>query len=973
MTSDFATFVADGTLRDSVFHGPAVFQTGAGSTQHVHLPPTVQQPVVWPQQLGTVPEVATAFHARADVRAQVDLAWSSCKAVVLTGGGGVGKTQLAADCAHQARAENIQLLVWADARETRSIIELYGRACQRLQLPGTTAQDAESDARLFLEWLAITDKTWLVVLDDITDPHQLAPWWPPSSSSGRVLATTRRRDALLHGSGRVMAVVDAYTPEEASAFLHDRLTHASAAYLIDDQADALIATLGQLPLAMAHATAYMISEDVSCAHYLQRYTDKRTRLHSLLPHRADTEGYGQDVAAGLLLNLEAVRAHAPAGLTDPILHIVSLLDPVGHPGSLWSTAAIIDYLTHHRAMQQAGSPSVDRPKDGLTAEQTHVVLRLLHRYGLIVYNTYDEYRTVRINALTARAARETITDIELDGLVTAAADALQQIWPDRDHINFSLTAVLRANTDCVQHHAGDLLWSTDGHPVLYTAGVSLLDAGLYADAITHFSHLAQTAERSLGHTHVATLAAHNRLALAYGRMGRTAEAISLQEQSLEVSEQLHGMDHAETLTARNNLAVYYGDAGRIDEAIVLQERVFADCERLWGDDQISVLAARHNLGTLYGQAGRFKEAIVLQERHIADEERLLGAEHPGLLTSRHNLACFYFQAGQINEAISLQEQTLRASEGLFGPDHPSTLTFRNNLAVSYEKAGRPTEAITLAERVLQVSGQRLTPDHSLAARHILAACYEQQGLTHKAINLAQEILETREHLSGRDHPDTLAILSLLAIAYWKVGRTSEAISLQEQILASREQSLGGDHPHTLLARHNLAASYEQAGRLDEAITLQEQLIEVSERLLGPHHPDVLTMNGNLSLFYQGVGRLDDAVALQEQVLELSERVLGPHHPNVLMDQNNLAFLYGESGRLNDAIPLQEQALDSSQRVQGHDHPDTLVIRHNLALSYGEAGYIKKSIALQAEILKASKRVLGPQHPDTLERVTALEQ
>lgn len=39
---------------------------------------------------------------------------------------------------------------------------------------------------------------WLIVLDDVTDPADLNGLWPPASPHGRILVTTRRRDAA-HG------------------------------------------------------------------------------------------------------------------------------------------------------------------------------------------------------------------------------------------------------------------------------------------------------------------------------------------------------------------------------------------------------------------------------------------------------------------------------------------------------------------------------------------------------------------------------------------------------------------------------------------------------------------------------------------------------------------------------------------------------------------------------------------------------
>ena len=120
-------------------------------------------------------------------------------------------------------------------------------------------------------------RSWLVVLDDITDPGQLAGWWPAShTGTGWVLATTRRRDAALAGGGRALIDVGVYTPAEAHAYLTERLTTAGQARLLDG-AGALAGELGYLPLALGHAAAYMIDQQVSCAAYLDRYRAGRAQ------------------------------------------------------------------------------------------------------------------------------------------------------------------------------------------------------------------------------------------------------------------------------------------------------------------------------------------------------------------------------------------------------------------------------------------------------------------------------------------------------------------------------------------------------------------------------------------------------------------------------------------------------------------------------------------------------------------------
>ena len=129
---------------------------------HYHLP-ALAEPVVWPIQLGPIPPLASAFQPRSALRQAIARSRQTDGRVVLSqvlsGGGGVGKTQLAAACATDALNTGTDLVMWVAAGETSQVITSYAQAAARVQAPGTAGEDPETDARCFLEWLTTTDHT----------------------------------------------------------------------------------------------------------------------------------------------------------------------------------------------------------------------------------------------------------------------------------------------------------------------------------------------------------------------------------------------------------------------------------------------------------------------------------------------------------------------------------------------------------------------------------------------------------------------------------------------------------------------------------------------------------------------------------------------------------------------------------------------------------------------------------------------
>ncbi|MEU3693423.1 tetratricopeptide repeat protein [Streptomyces narbonensis] len=644
--------------------------------------------VGWPLEVGAVPALASAFQPRTGLRERIDAVREEGGTAVLTqvlsGGGGVGKSQLAASYASQAVAEGVDLVVWAPAGELQQVVTRFAEAGVRVAAPGVTGADPEADARAFLAWLATTSRRWLVVLDDITDPGAVEGWWPVSrTGSGWVLATTRLHDARLTGGGRRRVSVDVYEPGEAAAYLRARL--ADEGGLADGAVDELAEELGYLPLALGHAAAYMINHGLGCRAYLELFRGSRS-IAEVLPPSADAEGYGRQIATTLLLSLDAVEAADPEGVARRVLGLAALLEPAGHPEALWRTKAVLEYL------------------GGCEAAAT---LRALHRYALLTCDA----GVVRIHALTARAVREATSEEDVPAMAVAAADGLYEIWPYPDQPHRDLAAVLRANTEALAGTAGEYLWVPTGHPVVYAVGYSLLDAGLIDAATAFWGDFAGASARILGEDHPYTLEATANLAVARWRAGRSAEAIALEERVLAVRTRVLGPEHVHTLRSKSHLATSYRQAGRLVEATELMEQVLADHERLFWPEHHGSMSARSNLVVHYYEAGQLTEAVAFGERALADSEHAHGADDPRTLMARHNLSTVYHHVGRLGEAVDLEERVLADRVRVLGADHPDTALARANLAMSYWELGPRDPARDLLAQAVAELTRLLGPEH----------------------------------------------------------------------------------------------------------------------------------------------------------------------------------------------------------------------------------------------------------------------
>jgi hypothetical protein len=884
-------------------------------------------PVSWPRRVGVVPGQAECFQRRgaADVLdAAIAAGGTAVLCQVLAGTGGVGKTQLAAAYARaEWQAGSVELLAWITAGSRDAVVAAYAQAGE--EVAGADPGDPELAAGRFLSWLETTERRWLVVLDDLADPADLRRLWPPASSRGRVLVTTRRRDAVLTGEGRKLVDIELFTSEEAAAYLTANL----AAHERDDRADeiaGLAADLGFLPLALAQAAAYLTDLGLDCASYRRRLADRRHRLPDLVP---DNSGLPDDHRAALAatwsLSIEQADRLRPAGLARPVLELASMLDPNGIPQSVLTSPPARAYLTQHRTRSTDSAVESGMPDTGgqVDAGAAADALRCLSRLSLAELDAGAPHRPVRVHNLIQRATRESLPEDRGGPLARAAADALLAAWPDIER-DTALSQALRSSTGVLVGHAGAELWHDGAHPVLFRAGASLGGAGLLKAAIAYWQDLHAAAVRYLGR------------------------------------------DHPDTLTTRGNLAHWRGKAGDPAGAAAAFEELVADLLRVLGPDHLGTLVARSGLARWRGEAGDPVGAAAAFEELVADELRVLGPDHPDTLITRGNLGHWRGKAGDPAAAVAAYEQLLADSLRVLGPDHPNTFTTRSRLAHWRGQAGNPAAAGAAFEELLADELRVLGPDHpdTLRARRALAYWRGEAGDPAGAATAYQAVLADQLRVLGPDHPDTLDARH--SMAYWrgKAGDPAEAAAAFEEVLADSLRVLGPDHPDTLVARRALARWRGEAGGPAGAVAAFEELLADSLRVLGPDHPDTLVARRVLARWRGEAGDPAGAAAASAEALADCLRVLGPDHPGTLSARGGLAYWQGRAGDAAAAAAAFEELLTDSSRVLGPDHPDTLGARHGLAYWRGEAGDAASAAAAFEELLTDCLRVLGPDHSHT---------
>ena len=677
------------------------------------------------------------FTGREKLLNQIHQTLATGEPAALSGLGGVGKTQIAAEYAHRYRDAYTHVL-WVRAETLDEFVSGLTALAQDLGLSLSQEADQAVVVQTVKTWFR-SHRGWLLVLDN-TDHLELVRDWLPLTEQGHILLTTRLSET------RPLAIwigVLTMPPQEGALFLLRRSGQlpnngawTQAASADQSLALTLCQTLDGLPLALDQAGAYILETPSSLAEYSQLY---QAAAPKLLAQRGQNAFDHPSVTVTFSLAIQVASQRFPA--VADFLNLCAFLAADGIPEELFQ-----DNATAFAPPLQASLA------DGLEFVE---LLKAAGRFSLIT-RTVDDH-TFAVHRLVQEVIREGLDSATQDSLIRQVLEAMNQAFPDVEFANWPLCDRLLPHALMVaQWRQNHTLETESASRLLNQIAFYLVARGRYGEAEPLYLDALAMRKRLLGNEHPDVAQSLNNLANLYYNQGRYGEAEPLYLDALAMSKRLLGNEHPEVARSLNNLALLYDNQGRYGEAEPLYLDALAMSKRLLGNEHPNVVQSLNNLALLYDNQGRYGEAEPLYQDALAMSKRLLGNEHPAVARSLNNLAGLYANQGRYGEAEPLFQEALAMKKRLLGDEHPNVATSLNNLAALYDNQGRYGEAEPLYQEALAMSKRLLGNEHPDVALSLnnLAALYDNQGRYGEAEPLLQEALAMYKRLLGEEHPYT---------------------------------------------------------------------------------------------------------------------------------------------------------------------------------------------------------------------------
>jgi tetratricopeptide (TPR) repeat protein/transcriptional regulator with XRE-family HTH domain len=716
---------------------------------------------------------------------------------VVYGLGGMGKSSIAREFAWRHR-ERYALIAWLSAETEDGIIAGFIRLGAQF-VPGLEEitdrrRAAERGKTALLDVAASLRKPMLVIFDNVASRQLLREWAPRDGA--HALATSRNAD---WGGDATAMPLAPWPPGDAAHYLRRE----SGRDLTDDDARAIAEALGGLPLALAHAAAYLGRlRTVTARKYLAQIERHMTRA----PAGAE---YPQAVLATFQEALERAERTQPGAAA--LLALAAFLAPDAIPETLF--ASLPDDATNAAGLR----PRL--PNDVSAADLASIVgdagrrdeaLAALDRFSLVRF--VERTRTFDVHRLVQAAARDLLGAARFSWAECAAAHVNAVFPVDVDDlanwpgcaalVSHALAALDALPQDTASLCAAELTQRCAYY--LFTRAGFTEAEGLYLRALA-------IREARLGPMHLDVAETLDALATLLRAKTRYAKAEALYRRALAIVEAARGPTHPTLVDMLSSLALTLVLVSRFAEAEPLYRRALAIAETTLGTDHVEVAEVLHGLGLLLRETNELAAAESSYLRALAIYEARVGPDHFQVARLLNGFALLLARTSRAAEAESAYHRALRINEACYGPHFPEVARTLNNLGNLLRDSGRFEEAEPVYRRALAIYEARQSSDNAAAVLANLATLLSRTSQYAEAEALYRRALDIQTLHLGPEHTRLATTLNNLATLLNSTGRPEEAEPLLRRALAIREAHFAPDHPLVAETRSELAKVRRTAG------------------------------------------------------------------------------------------------------------------------------------------------------------------
>ena len=640
----------------SAGHAAIPLAAATSLVEREHTPPMVATPpqdssVIWNVPYRRNPFFTGRENILASLHEKLHAGKAMSQIQAISGLGGSGKTQIAVEYAYRHHSD-YSVILWLRGDRRDILREDRTTIASHLSFKGKS-DDFIGAVRSWLK----TNTNWLLILDNVENLTLLRTFIP-SNVRGHVLLTTRTQ-----ATGTIAQRIDLgkMARDEAKLFLLRRIKKlfqdaslADASHSDMEEANEIAELLGDLPLALDQAGAYIEETGCSLKDYLSLCNTRRAKLLAMRGGIAFWHHYKPGQYAVIEPLIEKELAYAEQAFGSDNQHV----------------ATIRLKLAELYYKQGKYSQAEQLFLQSLSIKEQHV--GLLHACVACNFNGL--------------------------GLVCLALG------------KYSLAQSYFLHALMVWERLPEPRHPFMGRTLNALARLSIV-LGKYTQAEVYLQRERMLLEQTLQPLHPAIINSLNEWAVLCMAQGRYDQVEILLDQAQTILTKTVRLKHPIAGRVLHTLAQFYTIRGKYVQAEQILQEVLGIREQALGFEHLEVAAIVNTLADVYVAQSQRSLAEALYKQALEVREKLLGPEHPDVAQTLNGLAGLYFTRTEYQRAEQYYKQALAIREKALGSEHPDVAQTLNDLARLYSNRRRYDAAEPLFRRALAIREKTLGSEH----------------------------------------------------------------------------------------------------------------------------------------------------------------------------------------------------------------------------------------------------------------------
>ena len=426
---------------------------------------------------------------------------------------------------------------------------------------------------------------------------------------------------------------------------------------------------------------------------------------------------------------------------------------------------------------------------------------------------------------------------------------------------------------------------------------------------------------------------------------------------------LFGPNHYNLLATQVHIATCLMRQGKLGEAL----EKYCDVEKkqltLFGPNHNNLIVTQVHIATCLMEQGKLDEAL---EKYCDIEKKrltLFGPNHHTLLVTQTNIATCLMEQDKLDEALEKYFNIEKKQLALFGPNHYNLLLTQTNIATCLMKQDKLDEAL---EKYYDVEKKELTlfgPNHNnlLITQDDIATCLMKQNKLDEALEKYCDV--EKKGLTSIGPNNNILIETQVHIATCLMYQDKLVEALEKYFDVEKKQLtlFGPNHNSLLVTQAHIATCLMKQDKLDEAL---EKYFDVEKKqltLFGPNHNSLLVTQAHIPTCLMKQDKLDEALEKYFDVEKKQLTLFGPNHNSLLVTQAHIATCLMKQDKLDEALEKYFDVEKKQITLFGPNHNNLIVTQTNIAICLMKQDKLDEALEKYFDVEKKQLTLFGPNH------------